>query len=361
MRRPARQGAHQRRGGAHRRRGHRLVADRATRWCAARGAQGDSRRPGARVHDRLQRGRGGRRGGAEAISRRRPAARPTRATPRTSRPSTAASRASSDAHGRQRPYSRSEYNRALIAQRAARPVRDRAARGGRGRRASCSARCVLLLPVGARALRRRGGAHLLRRGRGQQGARARARQAPRRARVGRGRLDPATLAPPIARPAARRAPARGAHPRGDRAGRSCPTTEVLGRGRRASSRAMEGTARAARSCSTRRWPRRPPAWVEQRLAELRRRRPGRRRSWSRRSTDQLDGAAADGGPAAALLRRDGAHAGGAGHRARATWCRCRRPPTPANQQQLAADVRGLREEVGALAEGMSEAYERPSA
>jgi hypothetical protein len=31
----------------------------------------------------------------------------------------------------------------------------------------------------------------------------------------------------------------------------------------------------------------------------------------------------------------------------------------ATQQQLAADVRGLREEVGALAEGMSEAYERP--
>jgi len=30
-----------------------------------------------------------------------------------------------------------------------------------------------------------------------------------------------------------------------------------------------------------------------------------------------------------------------------------------NQQQLAADVRGLREEVGALAEGMSEAYEAP--
>lgn len=29
------------------------------------------------------------------------------------------------------------------------------------------------------------------------------------------------------------------------------------------------------------------------------------------------------------------------------------------QHQLAADVRGLREEVGALAEGMSEAYERP--
>ncbi len=33
----------------------------------------------------------------------------------------------------------------------------------------------------------------------------------------------------------------------------------------------------------------------------------------------------------------------------------------ANQQQLAADVRGLREEVGVLAEGMSEAYERPPA
>jgi hypothetical protein len=31
----------------------------------------------------------------------------------------------------------------------------------------------------------------------------------------------------------------------------------------------------------------------------------------------------------------------------------------ANQQQLAAEVRGLREEVGALAEGMNEAYEQP--
>ena len=31
----------------------------------------------------------------------------------------------------------------------------------------------------------------------------------------------------------------------------------------------------------------------------------------------------------------------------------------ANQQRLAADVRGLREEVGALADGISEAYERP--
>ena len=32
----------------------------------------------------------------------------------------------------------------------------------------------------------------------------------------------------------------------------------------------------------------------------------------------------------------------------------------ANQEQLAAEVRGLREEVGALAEGMSEAYEQPA-
>jgi len=31
----------------------------------------------------------------------------------------------------------------------------------------------------------------------------------------------------------------------------------------------------------------------------------------------------------------------------------------ANQQKLAADVRGLREEVGAVADGMSEAYEKP--
>ena len=31
----------------------------------------------------------------------------------------------------------------------------------------------------------------------------------------------------------------------------------------------------------------------------------------------------------------------------------------ASSQQLAADVRGLREEVGALADGMSEAYEQP--
>jgi chromosome segregation ATPase len=33
----------------------------------------------------------------------------------------------------------------------------------------------------------------------------------------------------------------------------------------------------------------------------------------------------------------------------------------ANQQRVAADVRGLREEVGAVAEGMSEAYEKPPA
>jgi chromosome segregation ATPase len=33
----------------------------------------------------------------------------------------------------------------------------------------------------------------------------------------------------------------------------------------------------------------------------------------------------------------------------------------ANQQRLAADVRGLREEVGALADGLSEAYEQPDA
>ncbi len=34
--------------------------------------------------------------------------------------------------------------------------------------------------------------------------------------------------------------------------------------------------------------------------------------------------------------------------------------TEASQQQLAAEVRGLREEVGALAEGLEEAYaERP--
>ena len=32
----------------------------------------------------------------------------------------------------------------------------------------------------------------------------------------------------------------------------------------------------------------------------------------------------------------------------------------ANSQQLAAEVRGLREEVGALADGMSEAYEEPA-
>jgi chromosome segregation ATPase len=32
----------------------------------------------------------------------------------------------------------------------------------------------------------------------------------------------------------------------------------------------------------------------------------------------------------------------------------------ANQERLAAEVRGLREEVGAVAEGMSEAYERPA-
>jgi hypothetical protein len=32
----------------------------------------------------------------------------------------------------------------------------------------------------------------------------------------------------------------------------------------------------------------------------------------------------------------------------------------ANQEKLAAEVRGLRDELGAVAEGMSEAYESPA-
>ena len=57
--------------------------------------------------------------------------------------------------------------------------------------------------------------------------------------------------------------------------------------------------------------------------------------------------------------RDGAGAGGARHRARQPRVGVS-VDEAANQQRLAAEVRGLREEVGALAEGMSEAYEGPA-
>ena len=153
-------------------------------------------------------------------SRRSPRPRagsPTRATPRTSSRSTGASRASSD--GR--------VAAALLAlrlqpgadrQRAHAAVQRRAARGDPDRRPGAPG-----LPARAgrrhRGLRHRGRAHLLRRGRGEQGARAREGQAPRE-RLEAGRLDPRGLSEPIALLLERRAPARGAHPRRDRARRA---------------------------------------------------------------------------------------------------------------------------------------------
>ena len=120
--------------------------------------------------------------------------------------------------------------------------------------------------------------------------------------------------------AADRRPARGARCSARRASArpwrapSCPTPRCSTRWTASCGRwrARPG----ARSCSTTRWPRpRPPA-VEERLAELD---PGQRPGEGRaggRAHQPAEGAAPDGGPAPGLLRRDGEDPDRAGHRAR---------------------------------------------
>ena len=139
-------------------------------------------RAGARVHDCLQRRCAGRRRGAGRRSRRPRAVSPMKATPRTSRPSTEASRASSDAR-RDAPLQQVRVQPRADRERAHAAVQRLPARGDRDRRAAAR-------PAAAaahrrhRRLRDRRRAHLLRRGRGEQGAHARAQGAPRAARGG---------------------------------------------------------------------------------------------------------------------------------------------------------------------------------
>ena len=169
-------GPHQRRRAADRRRGHGLAAHRRRGRRAPRGP-GRLRQPRARVHDRLLLGRDRRARPARADRGGLGRPRATRARRRTSSPSTARSPRSSSAM----PAASSLRSRPLQPradrERAARPVQRRAARGGADR-GHPARRLRVHAARRGRALPRRRGAHVLRRGRGEQGARARARGAP---------------------------------------------------------------------------------------------------------------------------------------------------------------------------------------
>lgn len=173
---------------------------------------------------------------------------------------------------------------------------------------------------------------------------------------GEGRVDPATLAPPIAG-LLRGALQRQARIREAVEGAQLPYAEVLDEVDRFV-RAMEGTARRAQLlfdalAET------PPAAVEARLTELTRANDPARAELVAALTDQLKVQhrmerqlqAFYDEMEKVLVELD---------TVRGNLVSVSASTDAANQQQLAADVRGLREEVGALADGMSEAYERPS-
>ena len=172
---------------------------------------------------------------------------------------------------------------------------------------------------------------------------------------GEGRVDPATLAPPIAG-LLRGALQREARIREAVEGAQLPYTEVLDEVERFV-RAMEGTAVRAQLlydalAET------PAAGVEARLAELTQANDPARAELVAALTNQLKVQRRMEGQLQAfydemekiLVELD---------TVRGNLVSVSASTDAANQQQLAADVRGLREEVGALAEGMSEAYERP--
>lgn len=174
---------------------------------------------------------------------------------------------------------------------------------------------------------------------------------------GEGRVDPATLAPPIA------GLLHGALQREGRIreaveGAQLPYAEVLDEVERFV-RAMEGTARRAQLlydalAET------PAAGVEARLAELNQANDPARAELVAALTNQLKVQRRMEGQLQAfydemekiLVELD---------TVRGNLVSVSASTDAANQQQLASEVRGLREEVGALAEGMSEAYERPPA
>ena len=109
---------HQRRRGADRRRGHRLLQDRRRRRRRAR--PGRRRGPRARVHDRLQRGRGGRQGGARQDRRgvRRQVVHGQHEGHRVRLP---LDQLVLLMPGELEPYGRGEFRNALIANAAAKP------------------------------------------------------------------------------------------------------------------------------------------------------------------------------------------------------------------------------------------------
>jgi hypothetical protein len=173
---------------------------------------------------------------------------------------------------------------------------------------------------------------------------------------GEGRVDPASLAPPIG------GLLSGALQRESRIreaveGAQLPYSEVLDEVERFV-RAMEGTARRAQLlydalAET------PPAGVEARLAELNQANDPARAELVAALTSQLKVQHKMERQLQAfydemekiLVELD---------TVRGNLVSVSASTDAANQQQLAADVRGLREEVGALADGMSEAYERPA-
>ena len=230
------------------------------------------------------------------------------------------------------PYDRARYNRALIANALLDPF-------------NVVLLAVVLivgillgifayaLPIGAVLVPRGGGADVLRRGRREQGARAREGLASQAGRGGAGEGQARGLRAADRAAAARGADARAADRRRDRARRPALRGGLRG------GRPLRGgdglDRRGARSCSTRRWPTRRPT--------------ASRRGWRRcggdggqagargGADDAAHDAAADGEAARQLLRRDGADPRRAGHGALAARvgvrvvesraCRRSLPPT----------------------------------
>lgn len=170
------------------------------------------------------------------------------------------------------------------------------------------------------------------------------------------RVDPASLVRPIG-DLLRGALMRQARIRDAVQGAELPYTEVLDEVERFV-RAMEGTARRAQLLYEA-LAESPPSHVEARLEELRRENdPARQELMAalshqlevqRRMERQLQGFYDQ--MEKILVELDSV---------RGNLVSVSASTDAANQQQLAADVRGLREEVGALADGMSEAYAEPA-
>ncbi len=255
----------------------------------------------------------------------------------------------------ERPYSRDEYNRALIANALLDPfavvLLAVLVVAGILLNSLAILLGIGLLLYGAAATR----AYL------DEGVAAKVlerERAKRRKELGEAeaRVDPDTLARPIG-DLLRGALTRQGRIRAAVEGAELPYTEVLDEVDRFV-RAMEGTARRAQLLYEA-LAESPPARVEARLQELRRENdPARHELISalghqvevgQRMERQLQ--AFYDQMEKILVELD---------TVRGNLVSVSASTDAANQQQLAADVRGLREEVGALAQGMSEAYEEPA-